>query len=98
MKHNIYRLAILFAIMISASGAQAQEAPKTSKLHSEAGLFNHLSVGLNMGLTGLGLDVAMPVHKIVTVRAGFAGLNIGSSMLSTTPLKSLRCRWLKRMP
>jgi len=78
MKHNIYRLAILFAIMISAAGAQAQEAPKTSKLHSEAGLFNHLSVGLNMGLTGLGLDVAMPVHKIVTVRAGFAGLNIGN--------------------
>lgn len=77
MKH------ILFAIIFSAFAAQnglAQEATQTPKggLRSEAGLFNHLSVGLNVGMTGTGIDVAMPVHKIVTVRAGFAGWNIGN--------------------
>lgn len=74
MKHNINNLIILFAMMFSAAGAQAQNA---DKIHAEDGLFNHLSVGLSTGLTGAGIDVAMPVHKIVTVRAGFSGWSIG---------------------
>ena len=69
MKHNIKNLIILFAMMFSAAGAQAQNA---DKIHAEDGLFNHLSVGLNTGTTGFGIDVAMPVHKIVTGRAGFS--------------------------
>ena len=74
MKHNIHSLIILIAMMFTATGAQAQDA---DKIHAEDGLFNHLSVGLNTGLTGAGIDVAMPVHKIVTVRAGISGWNIG---------------------
>ena len=74
MKHNIHSLIILIAMMFAATGAQAQDA---DKIHAEDGLFNHLSVGLNTGLTGAGIDVAMPVHKLVTVRAGFSGWNIG---------------------
>lgn len=74
MKHNIHSLIILIAMMFAATGAQAQNA---DKIHAEDGLFNHLSVGLNTGLTGAGIDVAMPVHKIVTVRAGISGWNIG---------------------
>lgn len=35
-------------------------------------LFNHLSVGANIGTTGFGLDVAMPAGNYVQVRAGFA--------------------------
>lgn len=77
MKHNINNLIILFAMMFSAAGAQAQNADKTDKIHAQDGLFNHLSVGLNTGTTGFGIDVAMPVHKIVTVRAGFSGWNVG---------------------
>ena len=68
------RLIILVAIMIAATGVKAQE---TDKIHAEDGLFNHLSVGLTTGLTGTGVDVVMPVHKIVTVRAGFSGWGIG---------------------
>jgi hypothetical protein len=75
MKHNIHRLIIIFVTMFTATGAMAQNA---DKLHAEDGLFNHLSVGLSYGTTGAGIDVAMPVHKIVTVRAGFAGWNIGN--------------------
>jgi len=74
MKYNIHKLIILFTIMFAATGAKAQNA---DKLHAEEGLFNHLSVGLNTGTTGLGIDVAMPVHKLVTVRAGFSGWGMG---------------------
>ncbi len=74
MKNNIQRLIILFAIMFTAAGANAQRA---EKLRAEDGLFNHLSVGLSYGLTGLGIDAAMPVCKIVTIRAGFSGWNMG---------------------
>jgi hypothetical protein len=74
MKHNIHSLIILIAMMFVAAGTQAQNA---DKIHAEDGLFNHLSVGLNTGLTGAGIDVAMPIHKIVTVRAGISGWNIG---------------------
>jgi hypothetical protein len=74
MKHNIHRLIIVFAILFTAAGAQAQKAERTP---IEEGLFNHLSVGLNVGLTGLGVDAVMPVHRLVTVRAGFSGLPVG---------------------
>ena len=74
MKHNIHRLIILFAIMMTATGAKAQY---TDKLHEPEGLFNHLSVGLNTGTSGFGIDAAMPVHKLVTVRAGFSGMGWG---------------------
>ena len=74
MKHNIHSLIILIAMMFAAAGTQAQNA---DKIHAKDGLFNHLSIGLNTGLTGAGIDVAMPVHKIVTVRAGISGWNIG---------------------
>lgn len=74
MKQDIHRLFILFTIMLTAIGAKAQNA---DKFHAEDGLLNHLSVGLTTGLTGTGIDVVMPVHKIVTVRAGFTGWNVG---------------------
>ena len=74
MKHIIHNLTILIAMMFVAAGTQAQNA---DKIHAKDGLFNHLSIGLNTGLTGAGIDVAMPVHKIVTVRAGISGWNIG---------------------
>jgi hypothetical protein len=34
-------------------------------------------VGLNVGLTGLGIDAVMPVHRLVTLRAGFSGMPFG---------------------
>ena len=81
MKHNIHRLIILFAIMMAATGAKAQIV---DKLHAEDGLFNHLSVGLNYGTTGANVDVAMPVHKLVTVRAGIGGWPVGNIKFKAT--------------
>lgn len=74
MKHHIRRKILLFAVMCTATMAKAQI---TDKLHAEDGLFNHLSIGLSTGLSGAGIDVAMPVHKIVTVRAGLSGWDLG---------------------
>jgi hypothetical protein len=74
MKHNIHRLIVLFTMIFALAVAKAQNA---DKLHEPDGLFNHLSVGLSTGLTGTGIDVAMPVHKLITVRAGFAGMGWG---------------------
>jgi hypothetical protein len=81
MKHNIHRLVILCAIMMAATGAKAQIV---DKLHAEDGLFNHLSVGLNYGITGANVDVAMPVHKLVTVRAGIGGWPVGNIKFKAT--------------
>ena len=74
MKHNIFRFFIIFSMTMTVAGAMAQN---TDRLHAEPALFNHLSVGLTTGTSGTGIDVAMPVHKLVTVRAGFAGWGIG---------------------
>ena len=65
---------MLFMMMIVAAGIKAQNI---DKLHAEDGLFNHLSVGLSSGLTGAGIDVVMSVHKLVTLRTGISGWDIG---------------------
>lgn len=69
-------VAIIATIALLTSNAGAQD-DKTLKLHSENGMLNHLSLGLQAGLGGTGLDVAMPVHRIVTLRAGFVGNAFG---------------------
>lgn len=38
---------------------------------ARAQYFDHMDIGASVGVTGLGLDVAMPVGKAVRVRAGF---------------------------
>lgn len=35
-------------------------------------LFNHLSIGVNVGTTGIGADVAMPATKWLEIEAGFS--------------------------
>jgi len=64
------RLIILFVIILTCAGVRAQN---WEKLYAEDGLLNHMSVGFTTGLTGTGLDVVMPVNKIVTLRAGISG-------------------------
>ena len=81
MKYKMNSLVILFAMTIAATEAKAQSA---DKLYEEPGLLNHLSVGLTTGTTGTGIDVAMPVHKLVNVRVGFAGWNVGEVKFKAT--------------
>ena len=74
MKHPIRLLCILFSFALAPTSASAQ---LSDQLQSEDGLLNHLSVGLTSGLAGTGIDVVVPLHRLVTLRAGFAGWNVG---------------------
>jgi len=74
MEHPVRLLCILFSFALAPTSASAQ---LTDQLQSEDGLLNHLSVGLTSGLAGTGIDVAVPLHRLVTLRAGFAGWNAG---------------------
>ena len=79
-RHHISQLcrvamvAVTMALVAPATGAQES---KNLTLHSENGMLNHLAVGLQSGLGGTGIDVAMPLHSIVTVRAGLIGNAVG---------------------
>jgi len=77
MKIKIFILAIL-TVALGAMNASAQnETDDNNKLHAPDGLFNHLSIGVHTGLAGSGIDVTMPVHRLITVRAGYSGLHFG---------------------
>ena len=83
MKLKLFSLAIL-AVALGAMNAYAQsETDKDNKLYTPDGLFNHLSIGINTGLSGSGIDVTMPVHRLVTVRAGYSGLHFGEIKFKT---------------
>lgn len=77
MKIKIFILAILaMALGVMRVSAQS-DIDKNNKLYAPDGLFNHLSVGIHTGLSGSGVDVTMPVHRLMTVRAGYSGLHFG---------------------
>jgi len=59
MKKTLICLAVAFMAMTSAT-AQV-----------DTRLFNHLAVGLDVGTTGIGADVAVPCTKFVDIQAGF---------------------------
>lgn len=54
----------LVASMMGATGAYAQDKE----------IFNHLSIGAEVGTTGWGFEAAMPVTHFVTLRTGFTTL------------------------
>lgn len=60
MKKTLLCLAAAFMAMTSAY-AQV-----------DTRLFNHLSVGLNVGTPGIGADVAMPATRFLDIQAGFS--------------------------
>lgn len=68
MQNKCLVLGAAFLFAASSMFAQVAEVDysKDDKL-----CFNHLDVAVTAGSTGIGLDVAMPVCKIVQVRAGF---------------------------
>ena len=59
MKKTLICLAVAFMAMTSAT-AQVDKR-----------LFNHLAVGLDVGTTGIGADVAVPCTKYLDIEAGF---------------------------
>lgn len=57
------KLLVIFAsVLLGIGNAQAQD--------TELGIFNHFSLGLGVGTTGITLEAAAPVTPYVAVRAG----------------------------
>ncbi len=77
MKIKIFTLAILAALLGAMNASAQSETDIDNKLYSPDGLFNHLSIGIHTGLAGSGIDVTMPVHRLVTVRTGYSGVHFG---------------------
>ncbi len=77
MKIKIFTLAILSVVLSAMNVCAQSETDKNDKLYTPDGLFNHLSIGVHTGLAGSGIDVTMPVHRLVTVRTGYSGLHFG---------------------
>ena len=77
MKIKIFTLAMIAALLGTINIYAQSETDSENKLHSPDGLFNHLSIGITTGTSGTGIDVTMPVHRLVTVRTGYSGLHFG---------------------
>jgi len=67
MKIKFILLAL--ATAIATTNASAQNT-NTDAQKNDKNFFNHLSVGVNAGTPGFGVDVAMPVCDYVQIRAG----------------------------
>ena len=59
---------LLFISILSIFGLTTTHAQYNNDV--EWGLFNHMSVGLGLGTTGISVDVAAPICPYVAVRAG----------------------------
>ena len=59
---------LLFISILSIFGLTTAHAQYNNDV--EWGLFNHMSVGLGLGTTGISVDVAAPICPYVAVRAG----------------------------
>lgn len=60
-------MAIVAAIAMALSALPVQAQNRVD----EFGIFDHMSLGLTLGTTGVGLDLAAPVTDYLQVRAGY---------------------------
>lgn len=64
-KRLIKAIIAAFAMTLFAQPVQAQSRV------DEFGIFDHMSLGLTLGTTGIGFDLAAPVTDYLQVRAGY---------------------------
>lgn len=72
-KIHLFILVALCGILLPST-ATAQETYRADDEFK----FNHLSIGGTVGLTGIGIDVAMPATRHFTLHAGFSTLPLGA--------------------
>ena len=65
------QLTLLLASLLTTNHTFAQPAGTPYGDQDEM-MFNHLDIGLELGTTGIGLEVAMPCTKHVALRTGFS--------------------------
>ena len=64
MMKKIYTLLTGLLLSVNAMGQQAEQPAAVKP-------FSHLDLGVTLGSTGLGFDLAAPISRVVTVRTGF---------------------------
>lgn len=67
MKNKNLLTKCFLALVLIMSGQSAQAQSEVT----DFGIFDHLSAGLTLGTTGIGLDVAAPITNYLQVRAGY---------------------------
>lgn len=67
---SMFLLAMLFTTAILAQDGVGEKQSLCSFMN-ERNIFSHMDVGVNVGTTGLGIDVAVPVGNYVRLRAGY---------------------------
>lgn len=65
------RLGFLIAAVLMLAPCSAQVSG-ISEIREDKNILNHLDGSITMGTTGLGVDLAMPIGKMVQVRTGFS--------------------------
>ena len=85
MKTNFYHLLVWLVAFSIGVPAMAQTGTERVKP------FSHLSVSLNAGTLGGGLQVAAPLNDYLGLRAGFSLLKFNYNYDMTEPMK-VRCR------
>lgn len=66
----MFLLAMLFTTAILAQDGVGEKQPLCSFMN-ERNILSHMDVGVNVGTTGLGIDVAVPIGNYVRLRAGY---------------------------
>lgn len=67
---SMFLLAMLFTTAILAQDGVGEKQSLCSFMN-ERNILSHMDVGVNVGTTGLGIDVAVPVGNYVRLRAGY---------------------------
>jgi hypothetical protein len=65
------RTLCLAAIAALAMTLFPQPVQAQDSYVDEFGIFDHVSPGVSLGLTGIGIDVAAPISEYVQIRAGY---------------------------
>lgn len=66
----MFLLAMLFTTAILAQDGVGEKQSLCSFMN-ERNILSHMDVGVNVGTTGLGIDVAVPVGNYIRLRAGY---------------------------
>jgi len=54
-----------------AAGLLAQEGKSLGAMMAQSNVLNHMDIGVNVGTTGIGIDLALPITEYVRIRAGY---------------------------
>ncbi len=65
------KLAIILLALSATATVLGQRVPLSTRMN-EKNILNHMDLGISVGTTGIGIDLAVPVTNYVRVRAGYS--------------------------